>query len=79
MINAKILDQFVTSVTRALPEGPKGIEKNVRAALQGALDRMKLVSREELDVQEQVLMRTRMRLEELERRITELEAQLNKK
>jgi hypothetical protein len=79
MIDAKIIDQFVSAVTRVLPEGPKGVEKNLRAAMQGVFDRMKLVSREELEVQEQVLQRTRARLQELEKRITELEEKLKKK
>lgn len=79
MINAKFIDDVVSAVTRALPEGPKGIEKNVRAAMQGVFDRMNLVSREELEVQEAVLARTRARLQELEQRIAELEEQLKKK
>jgi hypothetical protein len=78
MIDAKIIDQFVSAVTRVLPEGPKGIEKNLRAAMQGVFDRMKLVSREELEVQEQVLQRTRARLQELEKRIAELEKAVNR-
>jgi BMFP domain-containing protein YqiC len=79
MIDAKIIDQFVSAITRVLPAGPKGVEKNLRAAMQGVFDRMKLVSREELEVQEQVLQRTRARLQELERRIAELEEKLKKK
>ena len=73
MIDSKIIDQFVAAVTHVLPEGPKGVEKNLRAAMQGVFDRMNLVSREELEVQEQVLQRTRARLQELEQRIAELE------
>jgi hypothetical protein len=79
MIDSKIIDQFVAAVTRVLPEGPKGVEKNLRAAMQGVFDRMNLVSREELEVQEQVLARTRTRLQELEKRIAELEEKLKKK
>jgi BMFP domain-containing protein YqiC len=79
MIDTKIIDQFVSAVTRVLPEGPKAVEKTLRAAMQGVFDRMKLVSREELEVQEQVLQRTRARLQELERRIAELEEKLKKK
>lgn len=79
MINAKFIDEVVSAVTRVLPEGPKGIEKNLRAAMQGVFDRMDLVSREELEVQEAVLARTRARLQELELRIAELEERLKKK
>lgn len=79
MIDSKIVDQFVSALSRVLPQGPKGVEKNVRAALQGVFDRLKLVTREELEVQEEVLQRTRARLQELEKRIAELEEKLKKK
>jgi BMFP domain-containing protein YqiC len=79
MIDPKIIDQFVAAVTCVLPEGPKGLEKNVRAAMQGIFDRLNLVSREELEVQEAVLARTRVRLQELEKRIVELEERHKKK
>ena len=79
MLDTKILDQFIAALSRVLPQGPKDIEKNVRAALQGVFDRLKLVTREELEVQEQVLQRTRVRLQELEKRIAELEESLKKK
>ena len=78
MIDTKTIDEFVAAITRLLPEGPKGLEKNLRAAMQGVFDRLKLVSREELEVQEQVLARTRSRLQELEKRIAELEEKLKK-
>ncbi|MBI3571491.1 MAG: accessory factor UbiK family protein [Gammaproteobacteria bacterium] len=78
MLDTKIIDQFVAAVTRLLPEGPKGFEKNVRAAMQGVFDRMNLVSREELEVQEAVLARTRAHLQELEKRIAELEEKLKR-
>ena len=79
MIDTKILDQFVAALSRVLPHGPTDVEKNVRAALQGVFDRLNLVTREELEVQEEVLARTRARLQELEKRIAELEEKLKKK
>ena len=79
MIDVKIIDQFVAALSRVLSRGPQDIEKNLRAALQGVFDRLKLVTREELEVQEQVLQRTRARLQELEKRIAELEEKLSKK
>ena len=78
MLDTKILDQFIAALSRVLPQGSKDIEKNVRAALQGVFDRLKLVTREELEVQEQVLQRTRARLQELEKRIAELEEKLKR-
>ncbi len=79
MIDTKKLDQFVSAVSRVLPQGPRDIEKNVRAALQSVFDRMDLVTREELEVQEAVLARTRARLQEMEKKIAELEEKLLKK
>ncbi len=79
MIDSKTIDQFMSALSRFLPRIPQDVEKNMRAALQGAFDRMNLVSREEIEVQEQVLQRTRARLQELEKRIAELEAKLKTK
>jgi BMFP domain-containing protein YqiC len=55
------------------------LERNLRGALQAAFDRLDLVTREELEVQEAVLARTRARLEEMEKRVTELEERLGKR
>jgi len=73
MKDTKTLDQFVAAVTRFLPSQPKDVEKNIRAALQSVFDRLDLVTREELEVQEAVLAHTRERLVQLEKRIAELE------
>ena len=79
MIDTKTIDQFMSALSRVLPKWPKDVEKNIRAALQGAFDRLNLVSREEIEVQEQVLARTRARIQELEKRVAELEDKLAKK
>jgi len=50
------------------------IEKNLNALLQGAFTKLELVSREEFDVQREVLQRTRLQLEALEQRLAELES-----
>ena len=50
------------------------MEKKIRQTLQAQLTRLDLVSREEFDVQTQVLLRTREKLALLEQRISELEA-----
>jgi BMFP domain-containing protein YqiC len=44
--------------------------------LQSGLARLDLVTREEFEVQRAVLLRTREKLEELQRNVAELEAQL---
>jgi len=52
----------------------KDFEKNVRGLLSGAFARLDLVSREEYDVQSQVLARAREKLAALEARVAQLEA-----
>ena len=77
MINAKILDQVSAAVSNVLPSQlSSDVKKNMRAALQSALERLDLVTREELEVQEAVLARTREKLQELEKKIAALEKQL---
>ena len=74
-----ILDDLAATLAHVLPAGlTREAEKNLRAALQSALARLDLVTREELEVQEQVLARTRARLQEMEKKITELEEKLKK-
>ncbi len=52
----------------------KDIEKNARAMLSGAFSRLDLVTREEFDVQRELLSRARNRLAALEARVAQLEA-----
>ncbi len=80
MLDTKIFDQISAAVRSALPTRlAADAEKNLRAALQSVFERLDLVSREELEVQEAVLARTRERLERLEHLVAELERRLVKK
>lgn len=80
MIDTKTLDELAQNFAKALPPGlrefQQDMEKNARAFLQTALHKLELVSREEFDVQSAVLGRTREKVEQLERRLAELEARL---
>jgi hypothetical protein len=80
MISVKITDKISAAVRNVLPSQlSSDVQKNMRAALQSALERLDLVTREELEVQEAVLARTREKLQELEKKIAALEEQhLNK-
>ena len=51
----------------------KDLEKNVRAVLTSVFSRLDLVTREEFDVQREVLLRTRERLNELEHKLAQIE------
>ena len=78
--NPERLDELVRRVVDVLPEGVGSLEREARSTLRSvigaALERMDLVSREEFDVQQAVLERTRDKLESLERTVAELEAKL---
>jgi BMFP domain-containing protein YqiC len=74
MIKEKLLEEIGGKIKDVLAQSPAGdIEKNLRAVLQAAFARLDLVTREEFDVQQAVLLRTREKLEALEAKVTELE------
>ncbi len=79
----KTINEIVRKISAALPEDLKtakeGLEKNVRATVEGAFQRLDLVTREEFDVQVMLLSKTQQRVKELEQRINELEDLINKK
>lgn len=81
MFDPKILDDIASKLGGALPQGMQALqedfEKNVRATLQTALNKLDLVTREEFDVQSQVLSKTRAKLDALELRVAQLEQQMN--
>ncbi len=54
------------------------LDKNIHALLKGALTKLDLVTKEEFDVQADVLRLTRQKLDELEKKLAELEALLQK-
>lgn len=64
-------------VSDAVAQSPaKDIEKNVKGLMRQGFQKMDLVTREEFDIQVQVLAKTRAKLEELEAKIAALEAKL---
>ena len=82
MIDAKKIEEVVQSFTNALPPGITAIqadvEKNIRAAMTATFAKLDLVTREEFDIQTQVLHRTREKLEALAQRVAELESTAKK-
>ena len=77
MIDPKKIEQIARQVHESMPKGIRefgeDVEKKIRQTLQAQLTRLDLVSREEFDVQTQVLLRTREKLALLEQRMSELE------
>jgi BMFP domain-containing protein YqiC len=77
MANPKILDEIGSRVSDLLASSPaRDLEKNARALLASGFSKLDLVTREEFDVQKDVLARTREKLTELEHRVASLEAEL---
>lgn len=76
MLNAKVFEDLSAKISAAVDNSPaKDIEKNMRALLTQGFSKLDLVTREEFDIQSQVLLRARDQLTVLEARIAELEAQ----
>ena len=74
MQNQKLFEEINERVRAILAQSPAAdIEKNMRAMLTGLFSRLDLVTREEFDVQQQVLARTREKLSQLEAQVAELE------
>ena len=77
MFDPRQLDEFADKLIKLLPKGvvemQQDVEKNIRALLQSTFSKLDLVTREEFDVQSEVLARTRQKLEALEQKIKQLE------
>ena len=71
------IENIARKLAEAVPEGLRSVredlENNFRSVLKASLSRLDLVTREEFEVQEAVLVRTREKLEALEARLEELE------
>lgn len=76
-MNQKILHDIDQRLREAFAQSPAAdLEKNLRALMTGFFARLDLVTREEFDVQRQVLLRTREKIAELEAQVAELERKL---
>lgn len=75
MFSPKSLDEISAKISAAVANSPvKDIEKNARALLAQGFAKLDLVTREEFDVQTQLLARTQQKLAELEARVADYEA-----
>ena len=78
MLNPKMFDELAARIGQAIENSPaKDIEKNVKAMLASGFARLDLVPRAEFDVQAQVLLKTREKLDALEARLAALEARVS--
>lgn len=83
MFNNKGLDDLAQKLSQMLPPGmgnlQKEMQKSFKTVLSEGLKQLDLVTREEFDVQVRVLLRTREKLEALEKQVEELEKNVQKK
>ncbi|MBS1230953.1 MAG: hypothetical protein H6R17_4230 [Proteobacteria bacterium] len=74
MLDPKLFEDFSARLSAIVAASPVAdIEKNARALLATFFTKLDLVSREEFDIQAQVLLRTREKIKSLEERIARLE------
>ncbi len=82
MIDPKGFDEIAKNLSKLLPPGvdalTEDVRANMRAALAASLAKMDIVTREEFDVQNAVLARTREKVSVLEAKVRELEALITK-
>ena len=81
MIDFDKLDELARRLSSLVPpsvrEGREELQENFKSVLQSGLAKLDLVTREEFEVQRAVLLRTREKLDELQRVVADLEAQID--
>jgi BMFP domain-containing protein YqiC len=80
MFNSEKINEISNKINEMIKSSPLAdVEKNINALIQGAFTKMELISREEFDVQAEVLRNTREKLEMLEKKLAELEEKAKQK
>ena len=75
MFSSDKINEISNKINEMIKSSPLAdVEKNIHALLKGAFTKMELVSREEFDVQAEVLRNTREKLVQLEEKLAEIEA-----
>jgi len=79
MLDPKIFDDISKHLAGSIPPGMQSLQndlqRNLHTALEAALGKLNLVTRDEFDIQQAVLQRTRQKLERLEEQLQALEMQ----
>ena len=82
MLDPKIFDDISKRVAGSIPPGMQSLQddlqRNLHTAMEAALGKLNLVTRDEFDIQMAVLQRTRQKLEQLEEQLQALEMQQEK-
>ena len=75
-MNQKLIEELSAKLQLLLQQSPAAdLEKNIHALLQSVFAKLALVSREEFDIQAELLRQTRAKLEQLQQSVDELEKQ----
>lgn len=78
MIPDSFLDQLSSKINDLLPEQlPQNIKKNLRAIIEASFSKLNLVTREEFDAHKEVLLRTRKKVDLLQKELAEIEENRN--
>ncbi|MGH8075663.1 MAG: ubiquinone biosynthesis accessory factor UbiK [Lysobacter sp.] len=81
MIDLNHIDELARRLSSLVPPGLREsrdeLQQNFKSVLQSGLSKLDLVTREEFEVQRAVLLRTREKLEQLQRAVADLEAQVD--
>jgi len=79
-MNKQFFDDLATKISATLPPAPAGMkdemEQSIRSILHKTFDKLDLVTREDFEIQSAVLQKTRLKLETLEKKLTEMENKL---
>ena len=79
MDKSNFFTDMQNKINQAIENSPaKDIEKNVKAMMAQGFSKLDLVTRDEFEIQAQILAKTRTKLESLELHVAALEAQINK-
>lgn len=74
-MDSKTIENIAKQISESMPSGVKelagNVEQRVKQTLQSQLSKLDLVTREEMDVQQQLLLRLRERVEQLEQQLAE--------
>lgn len=77
MIDPKFFDDLSRKLTDAMPDTLKGLQQdmqeNFRSLLQSSFAKLDLVTREEFDIQKEVLAKTRAKLDALEKELHDMQ------
>ena len=77
MFNSEKIDEISSKINEMIKSSPLAdVEKNINALIKSAFTKLELISREEFDVQAEVLRNTREKLVLLEEKLAKLEEKL---